>query len=227
MNLLYSQLPQEGKDYFDKIYQMEMTNSGHPAFAERVAFEMVKQKLVEKDGKLVANSSQFTPVKIYTFEMIGFESKIIMNSDNEEFVMEAVLATTDKNTEGKFFSNEELDSIASQINALGSTLPDVDHEKLNMLVQKYGNNYQAIQAEISKEKGVFKTIRSAIQDGKLWIQAVLDKRYKNIVQKFSGLSIEALADSDETGRLHNPKYMGFTFTKTPKLNDTRIAAIHE
>jgi hypothetical protein len=137
--------------------------------------------------------------------------------------MEAILATTDKNTDNKFFTEDELSDISAQINTLGSTLPDVDHEKLQELVKKYGNNYEAIKTEIAKEKGVFKTIRSALKDGKLWIQAVLDKRYKNLVQKFGSLSIEALADADVTGRLRQPKYLGFTFTNNPKLKAARIA----
>ena len=51
---------------------------------------------------------------------------------------------------------------------------------------------------------------------------VLDKRYKNHVDKFNSLSIEAFADSDESKRLRNPKYLGFTFTNNPKLKSAKI-----
>lgn len=222
MNELYSLLPIEGQNYFDEVYAQALKNSGSSIFAEQIATKMVVAKLVKQDGKLVALSENFKPVEIYTFEMQKCESKIIMNSENEEFVMEAVLANTDKNTDGKFFTETELQDMSSQINALGSTLPDVDHEKLNILVRKYGSNYAAIKAELAKEKGIFKTIRSALKDGKLWIQAVLDKRYKNAAQKFDSLSIEALADSNDiTGRLTNPKYLGFTFTQSPKIKSVK------
>ena len=134
------------------------------------------------------------------------------------------MADTNKNTDGDFFTEEELKVIETQINTFGSTLPDVDHEKLNSLVQRYGNNYDAIVAELRKEKGIFKNIKAVFEKGKLWIQAVLDKRYKNHTEKFKGLSIESLAKRDDDGRLRNPKYLGFTFTNNPKLVAAKIAA---
>jgi hypothetical protein len=225
-NEIYNLLPEEGQDYFEEVYNSSLRNGRSPVFAEAVATEMVKSKLTLVEGKLVAMSNSFKPTKLYSFNLNNVDSRIIMNSENEEFVMEAVLANTEKNTENKYFTVEELNDISNQINLLGSTLPDVDHEKLNALVAKYGNDYEKIRKELVSEKGIFKTIKSMVKDGKLWIQAQLDKRYKNHADKFSKLSIEALADSDKKGRLHNPKYLGFTFTNTPKLEGAEIVKVY-
>ena len=215
-------LPKDGVIFFNKIKEDAISRGNSIADSELIALEVVKTKLVEKEGKLVAMSNAFKPTTIYTFQMSNPETKVIMNSENEEIVMEAILADTDKNTDGMFFSETELADINEQINLLGSTLPDVDHEKLKMLVAKYGRDDAKIKEEIAKEKGVFKTIKSMIKDGKLWIQTVLDKRYKNHLDKFNSLSIEAFADADTTKRLRNPKYLGFTFTNNPKLKSARI-----
>jgi hypothetical protein len=114
--------------------------------------------------------------------------------------------------------------MADQINTYGSTLPDVDHEKLMTLVKKHGRDQVAIMNSLKNEKGIFKSIKAAVTNGKLWIQAILDKRYKNHTDRFKALSIEAFADV-EGDRLTNPQYLGFTFTNTPKLPGAQIASV--
>lgn len=220
---LKSVLPSSGVKYFEDVYNTCLSNGSSEGVAVEVAWSAVKSKLVQGNGSLVAMSDNFETPTLFSFEMSQPEISVVTNSETEEIILDAILADTTPNTEGKFFTDEELLSISEQINSLGSTLPDVDHEKLNRLVKKYGNNYDAIVSELNKEKGIFKSIKASFEKGKLWIQAVLDKRYKNHVNKFKGLSIESLAKSDETGRLRNPRYLGFTFTNKPKLKAARIA----
>lgn len=222
MNSIKQLLPQEGKDFYNKTYVAALKKSGNLNVAQIIAWNEVKKRLVPGETGLIANSESFKEAKIYTFKMKEEDTKIVMNSETGELIMEAVLATTDKNTEGKSFTHQALEDINAQINMHGSTLPDVEHETLKMLVRKHGRNPDAIITDMKKEKGIFKSIKSIIRDGKLWIQAFLDKRYKNHVDKFKALSIEAFADSDSAGKLENPKYVGFTFTNTPKLKGLKI-----
>jgi hypothetical protein len=216
-------LPLSGVKYFNDVYNKALSNGSSEGVALGVAWSAVKNKLVVQGGSLVAMSDNFETPTLFSFKMSQPEINVVMNSETEEIILDAILADTTPNTEGKFFTDEELQSISEQINVMGSTLPDVDHEKLNSLVKKFGNNYDAIVAELKKEKGIFKNIKATFEKGKLWIQAVLDKRYKNHTEKFKSLSIEALAKSDDNGRLRNPKYLGFTFTNNPKLKAARIA----
>lgn len=213
-------LPEAGQKVFVEVYNESYSRDPSLAFA--TAWNIVKSKFQEVDGHIVANSSAFEVPKLYTFHLQEATTKIVMNSETEEVVLEAVLASTDPNTEGKFFTEEDLAVIDEQINMYGSTLPDVDHEHLKAIVRKVGNHPELIRAEIKKSKGVFKTIKSVLRDGKLWIQAFLDKRYKNHVGKFTQLSIEALADSDGSNRLKNPNYLGFSFTNNGKIGNARI-----
>lgn len=217
-------LPSDGKQLFNEIYDLQRQQGSSDSVAVNVAWNIVKSKMQPKGDSLVAMSGSFIPPKIHSITMDSPEVTVVMNSETEEIILDAVLADTNKNTDGDFFTEEELKVIETQINTFGSTLPDVDHEKLNSLVKRYGNNYDAIVAELKKEKGIFKNIKAVFDKGKLWIQAVLDKRYKNHTEKFKGLSIESLAKRDDSGRLKNPKYLGFTFTNNPKLSAAKIAA---
>ena len=224
MKLIKDLLPKEGKNFYNKVYLEALKASNNVAVAQTIAWKEVKKRLIPTDSGLVANSDSFKEAKVYSFQMKNEDTKIVMNSDTGEIIMEAVLASTDANNEGKSFTPEALEDINAQINIHGSTLPDVEHEKLQLLVKKHGRNQNAIINELKVEKGIFKSIKSMIRDGKLWIQAFLDKRYKNHVDKFKALSIEAFAENDGNGKLERPKYLGFTFTNDPSIKNTRIAS---
>jgi cation transport regulator ChaB len=218
-------LPDSGKAVFSEVYNNSYNKHKSEAQAFATAWSVVKQRFRKVDGKFVANSNDFVLPELFSFELTEPSTKIVMNADTEEIHMEAVLATEEPNKSGKFFTVEELEQLANQINAEGSTLPDVDHEVLQGLVNKYGNNIDLIKKELQQRKGIMKSIRAVVDKGKLWIQAVLDKRYKNHIDKFKGLSIEAVADSTPgPGRLKNPTYFGFTFTNNPQLSGAQIAA---
>lgn len=224
VDTIRAMLPSDGKQLFNEIYDFQRLHGSSDSVAVNVAWNIVKEKMQPRGDSLVAMSGSFITPKIHSISMDSPEVKVVMNSETEEIILDAVLADTNKNSDGDFFTEEELKDIEGQINVMGSTLPDVDHEKLNSLVKRYGNNYDAIVSELRKEKGIFKNIKAVFDKGKLWIQAVLDKRYKNHTEKFKGLSIESLAKRDDSGRLRSPKYLGFTFTNNPKLVAAKIAA---
>lgn len=223
--VMTSILPIEAQQMFVEIFNKEKSAGYSDAVAFEIAWVIIKSKFKNVEGYWVAMSEEFKTPELYTFEMSDADTKVIMNSENEEIVIEAILADNTLNTEGKFFTEEELQDIALQINSYGSTLPDVDHEKLKGLISKYGHNMDAIKAELRSEKGIFKTIKAVVDKGKLWIQAALDKRYKNHTEKFKKLSIEAVADSMPNGRLIKPTYLGFTFTNTPKLLGASVVKV--
>ena len=234
-NELYNKLPIEGKKFYQDVYLNTFTRTGDSILAEQVAVELVKNKLVKQDGMLVAMSESFVKPKLYTFSLDTNTLQVVNNAETGEITIDAILANTQPNVEGDFFTEVELHQLCKQINEEGSTNPDTEHELLKklesmmpLLRSKYGTDEEAIKQafknEMVKGKGMFKSIKSAVKDGKLWIQAKLDKSYKTIVSKLNGLSIEALANNVD-GRMTNPKYVGFTFTNTPKLKGARVLSI--
>jgi ferredoxin-fold anticodon binding domain-containing protein len=229
-------LPPEALKFFYDVYVAASKNYDDDN-AFNFAWEATKMKMTKSNGMYVVHNHYYTQSEpedlkdLTTLDMDSEDTKITMNAETDEIIMEAVLAdnhiTTDVTDFGKpkFFTEEELQSIADQINVAGSTLPDVDHETLKKLCMKHGlHNIEAIRAELHSEKGIFRNIKATVDKGKLWIQAILDKRYKNHVNKFKALSIETLTETEqETGRMRNPKYLGFTFTNNPKSKNAMIA----
>lgn len=216
-------MPEDAQELFLRVFNAEKIQGFSDADSFEIAWLIIKKKFRQVEGIWVAESQNMPMV--YTFQMDVEDPKIVMNSETEELVMDAILADNTPNTEGKYFTEEELQDMAVQINTWGSTLPDIDHEKLTSLLRKYGNNVDRIKSELTSEKGIFKSIKAMVNNGKLWIQSVLDKRYKNHVDKFKSLSIEALAESDTDGRLRKPTYLGFTFTNNPKLAAADIVKV--
>lgn len=218
-------LPQVAQDFFMETYK-KLYKGDNEATAFAIAWKATKSRLKKSEGCYVAMTEDFVTPEIYTFDLSFEPSGLIMNTANEELVMEAVLANTDFNSKGQAFTEVELNEIAEQINTFGSGMPDVDHEKLKELAAKFGNNQELILQEIKKEKGIFKSIKALVHNGKLWIQQHLDKRYKNKIEKYNKLSIEVFANVDKnTGRLSKPKYLGYTLTSNPSIKSLPAASI--
>lgn len=215
-------LTPEAREYFFNVYVLAYKNYDDET-SFQIAWEATKLKMQKNGNVYVIHNHYYKTPEVHEFEMSPEETNISMNSETEEIIMDAVLADTNPNTEGKFFTEQELQELALQINSFGSTVPDVDHEKLMSLVKKHGRDHDSIMRELKSEKGIMKNIKASVEKGRLWIRATLDKRFKNHLDKFKALSIEAFADVDENKRFSNPKYLGFTFTNNPKLKGARIA----
>lgn len=218
-------LPVKGQELFVEVFNDSFGRTGSEATAFRTAWSIIKKRFRKVDGKFVANSSDFTTKELFTFSLEpAYEQTLVYNSDSDEVVLDAVLADTSKNKQGKWFSEEDLKQIAEQINTQGSTKPDTDHETTQKIFSNAtGKPLEVVMNEIKRAKGFFKNIKAAVRDGKLWIKAFLDSTYKSFVDKFEGLSIEAIGDRTDEGRVKNPKYIGFTFTDSPQLEAAQIA----
>lgn len=215
-------LPQAGQKMYADVYKKSFSKHGDDVLASNVAWAIVKSRFQKQDQGFVAMDSHFKPVEMFKFDVEAKDELLIKNGEDGEVIVEGVLADTSRNTEGKYFAEEDLMSIAEQINKFGSTYPDVEHEKLNEVYDMYFNNPQKVLSELKTRKGLFTSIKAIYEKGKLWIKAHLDKRYKNHISKFRGLSIEAFGKSLPDGRVTNPIYAGFTFTNTPKLKAAQL-----
>jgi cation transport regulator ChaB len=215
-------LPDEGKAFYASVYNKSYSERGDEALAHEVAWTLTKARMRSENGTLVACSEDFIPHTVFQFALEPAEEILIKNHDNGDVELNAVLATTEpRKTDGASFTEEALVEMARQINEEGSTFPDVDHETLSRLQAKYQFDPEGLVAAVKREKGVFRSIKAAVKNGKLWIQALLDRRYHNYKDRFTHLSVEALAKKN--GRtLTSPRYLGLTFTKTPQLSGALI-----
>ena len=217
-------LPAEARSFYDAAYTKSYSRNQNVTHAHEVAWAMTKSRLRKVGETLVCNSEDFVTPSVYTFNLEPASEILITNHDNGDVEVDMVLATTGpRKSDGLAFTEEALAEMAAQINANGSSLPDVDHETLQAIVKEHWPNKQRIISEVKKQKGVFKTLKAAVQDGKLWVKAIFAKPFAKLAEKFKSVSIEALRTPDGKGKLHKPTYLGFTFTHNPQLTGAGVA----
>jgi len=220
-------LPVSGQKMYMDLVNAQFNKGNDEALASQVAWGVVKKRFNKVGDRWVANSSDFVKQELFEFQLEFANNELVVNDLDGELVIDAVLATT--NTfmnpagEPRHFEVEDLEELANQMNSLGSTNPTFSHNELQEVVKRHGFNYELVANELKQKRGILKSIEAAVKDGKLWIRAMLDKRYKNHVTKFKGLSLEALSTPIE-GRLTKPQYLGFIFTDNPRDNQARVLA---
>ena len=227
MNII-SALPPVAQAHYRQVHDYVIKTSNE-AVASRVAWESTKSKLRRVDGKLVANEEDFIIPVLYEFSMSPKgDSEIIFNEVDGELTVDAVLADTttftNPNGESRQFDEAALQELADQINKEGSVAPITNHDELKRLFIKHGGNSEAIVKEMKESRGIIKSIKAVVEKGKLWIRALLDKRYKNHAQKFKGVSLEAFG-TPINGKLTKPKYVGFIFTDHPRMQNARVQQV--
>jgi hypothetical protein len=197
---------------YNRAYKNSLGRHGDSFLAHKVATAILRKAYDEG-------------TQVLQFALEEAETQIISNSQGDIELTVLLANKNPRKTDGKWFSDEALETLAAQINSEGSTLPDVDHKILNMAKAKYGSDVEAIANAVKQEKGVFKSIKAAVKDGKLWIHAVLDRAYQAVADKFRKVSIEAVGKVDRvTGMISQPRYLGFTFTHTPELDGVGVAS---
>jgi len=202
-----SKLPVEGVQFYEGVFYNSYSRHSDDVLAHQVAWAATRSKMREVDGGLVANSMDFAPVQLFTFDLEENSEVVVMNHDNGEVELDISLAHTGPNLSGRYFAEEDLQFMADQINSEGSSLPDINHEILSKLRSQFGDNPEVLANAIKKEKGIFKSVKAVVHQGKLWIKAFLDQRYKNYADNFKKVSIEAIGKVDKaTGRVVKPLY---------------------
>ena len=158
------------KKFYDDVY--ESVKDKGDAKASAIAWGAVKSRLKEVNGKLVANTEDFEVVKLFSFDLEN-KNELIINASGDEITFEGVLATTGYFIQGferAKFSEQALIDMAEQINKLGSSSPDLDHEILGAISKQPGATKGLIMNAIGKAKGLIKSIEAIYKDGKLWIK---------------------------------------------------------
>lgn len=138
------------------------------------------------------------------------DGQLIKRTDNGEEYITAVLADIDANSLGEKHTPEVLKRWADQINA-NPIVGDIDHQEYDKILSAAVTD-EDVRAMFRDKKGIAKTLKAIYKDGKLYIRAVIDKRYKDVVQKAKGLSLEAVVTRDlTTNTIIDGDILGFTF----------------
>jgi hypothetical protein len=162
-----------------------------------------------------------------TFTKVYFEidsNQLIKQDDNGDEYISAVLATTQTTKEGKKFTEDLLKSWEEDINNGNTIVGDVDHEFFDKIAMNASD--RQIKAALKEKPSIAKAVKAIYDKGKLWVRLLIDKRYKNVIKKAKGLSIEGLVESDEHGVVSNGELWGMTFcvNEEPAHNGLAILA---
>lgn len=150
-----------------------------------------------------------------TLSLIKFEvddsKELIKKADNGEEYIDFIMADNEKDSAGDSYPETLLTKWAKQINSGDVILGDLDHEEYDRLI-KAGYSVDEVMAKLKEKKGIAKTLKAIVQKGKLWVRAIIDKRYKKVIkEKAKGVSLEALVTRDESGNIKDGDLGGFTF----------------
>lgn len=175
-----------------------------PEVAVIVANEWLKSRLTE--SSITARTS--TTVERVSFVM-DTEQLITRTADGEECVS-FKLADNMTDKFGVQLPDEVLQQWAEQINSGAVVLGDIDHQAFEILLRS-GASDAVVKQKIKEKPSIAKAIRAVFEKGKLWVKAVIDKRYKKTIEKSKGVSLEAAIKRDTSGKVFAGELLGFTF----------------
>lgn len=178
-----------------------------------LAFEEVEKQRLTRINSL-------TPARL---EVGG--SDFVVRDAEGNYYFDATLMSTAPNVDGLFFDESLLKKWADFINEKG-ILGDVDHDLYKQMVNA-GYDDKRIVSFMKDKPGIAKAVKAFFEDGALRIRAWIDKRYKNILGKSKGLSLETMVtktNPDNDFHILDGDLYGFTFNvdTTPASLDAKI-----
>ncbi len=187
---------------------IQIFNSTYKKEGEEIAF-IVANKWLKNQIKITTTTAKTEQV---TREIIRFSvdtKELIKKTDNGEEYISAVLTDNLSDSEGTKLPDEILKKWETHINN-NPIIGDIDHEEYDKLLSS-GLTDEEVQERLREKPGIAKAIKAIYEKGKLWIQAIIDKRYKKVIEKSKGVSIEAIITKDGNGKIIDGDLLGFTF----------------
>jgi cation transport regulator ChaB len=202
-------LPDAAQSLFRQVFNKSLESYSEDV-SFRIAWESVKRKFKKVDGAWIAKGLS---LDFYSFSLeVEDKNVFVQKGEDGEYYLEAALSDTMYDTQGKRFTEEALQAYAEQINNVGLA-GFITHEDWNNF--KRENMHLSEEAFVAKarteRKGILKTVKAIYEKGKLWIKALIDKRYLNHVRKFNKVSIEALVPRrfQSSNEYHGGYVLGF------------------
>ncbi len=183
-------LPQKAQELYNNVHTRTLQKYGDDLMASKVGWASVKARFDRTGSQWVAKG---LGLDFFSFSTQLSSDVFINKGADGEYYLEATLSDVGVDTQGKRFTREALMGYAKQINEYGIagfiTHADWDHFKME---NSHLSESEFIAKARNERKGILKTVRAVYEKGKLWIKALIDKRYLNRIKQFKKVSIEAL-----------------------------------
>jgi len=169
---------------------------------------IVANKMLLRSSSLIAKSKRFRRI---TLEMDKTNGEFIKKADNGDNYVDFILTDTSVDSQGDSYTSELLEKWADEINAGNAIIGDFNHEEYDRIIATNFNKETIIEKLLHK-KGIAKAVKAIFDKGKLWVKAIIDKRYRNAINKARGISLEALIEDTDGNVATKGNLLGFTFT---------------
>lgn len=200
---------------FNEVYNRE---------GEELAFIVANNWLKKhvKKQSVEANTSQAVVIEKVSFDLSG-EQLVKLSEAGEEYI-DFVLADTGIIRNGDQYPEALLMKWLEQINN-GLFVGDIDHEEYDKILSSTASAEQAAELIKNTKKGIAKSLRAIYEKGKLWVRAIIDKRYKRLIENAKGVSLEAIISRDANNKVVDGDLLGFTFAvKDDPVNPRAVIA---
>lgn len=157
------------------------------------------------------------------FELQTDKDYIVRSEGGSEFVS-FKLADIMKDSLGVQLNEDTLKEWADRINNGEVVIGDVDHQTWNYYAQQAIPDDE-FDTNIRYKPGIAKAVKAIVDKGRLWVKAMIDKKYKSVIEKAKGVSMEAVAKRNpETNELLGADLLGFTFAvgSDPVISGTEV-----
>lgn len=166
---------------------VQIFNTVYEENGEDMAFIVANKWLLRQRGAVAeAKSLELRRVQFSLDETGEFIKK---SEDGEDYVS-FVLTDVGTDSHGDSYSLELLEKWAKDINSGVGLIGDIDHEEYDKILATVKNPEEA-KSMFKNKKGIAKGLQAIVDQGRLWVKAMIDKRYKKAIQK-AGVSLEAL-----------------------------------
>lgn len=155
------------------------------------------------------------------FELDTTKEFISRTEDGNDYIT-FKLANAGKDTLGVTWTEDMFKEWAEKINSGEYVVGDIDHEYYDKLLQA-GYSDDDVETMLKTKPGIARAMKAVFQEGALWVKAIIDKRYRKIIEKSKGVSLEAVLTSRPDGT-KKADLLGFTFgvKHDPVFKDTKI-----
>ena len=204
----------EVPDYVAK--QNPITVRKYVAIKKRAGNGMVGKLVADKwlKNQYAMACTRENCVKSVSFNIVEDGKQLIKRASNGEEYIDFVMADNKPDSDGLTIKEDLLVKWAEEINNGKVKVGDIDHEEYDYVTSNIANPEEAADIISKMKKGIAKTIKAYVDKGKLFVRAIIDKRYKNLIKKFKGVSLEAFLDTvkTNTGKVATSgELLGFTF----------------
>lgn len=164
-------------------------NTAFKKEGDKVALVVANEWLKKQTKRKPESHAKSMQTRKLVFELDTTGDFIKKGADGEEYVSFR-LADTGFDNHGDSYTPELLNKWADDINEGKVIIGDFDHKEYDRIVATTGSN-EEIGKKLSEKKGIAKGIKAVFEKGVLWVKAQIDKRYRKLIQKAKGVSLEA------------------------------------